>query len=157
MWLCSHSGAGGKSEKVLIVTPHHSILSLLSMDLLFRAVTVSQSNNNPGFFYISRLTRGIQQNKICKTRVHSSRMRTARSLTVSRSIYRGACVACMTPCHAHPPPSTCMPPSTHITLCYACPPQCMPLLPRMSPTMHAPLPHMPPPPIHAPLWTNRHL
>ena len=54
-----------------------------------------------------------------KTRMHSSRMRTARSLTVSRSI-----------CHTRPPP--CMPPAMLTSL------PCMP------PAMHAPLPCMPP-------------
>ena len=59
--------------------------------------------------------------------MHSSRMRTARSLTISHSI-----------CHAHPHharPLPCM----H-------PPPCTP------PGMHAPLPHMPPmhPPPHTP-------
>ena len=48
--------------------------------------------------------------------MHSSRMRTARSLTVSHSI----CHACQPPHHACPPPS-CMPPH------HACPrPSCMP-------------------------------
>ena len=95
-------------------------------------------------------------------------MRTARSLTVSRSI----CHAC--PCHCHMPPTTHAPlchvcplathaPAMHApspamhTPCHACPLPCMP------PTMHAPchtcpLPHMPPrhmPPCHAcpPPWT----
>ena len=63
-----------------------------------------------------------------KIRMHSSRMRTARSLTVccSHSICRGgACVSCM-------PPLPCMPPS---------------------PAMHPPTMHKPPA-MHAPLATH---
>ena len=61
--------------------------------------------------------------------MHSSRMRTACSLTVSRSICRGGVYATHAPramhapCHAQPPP--CMPPSpaTHAPPpCHACPP-----------------------------------
>ena len=102
-------------------------------------------------------------------RMHSSRTRTARSLTVSRSICH-ACPPVMhaplpcTPCHACPPPATHtspamhapsamhVPPATHAPCamhapCHACP------LPRTPPchacppchTCHAhPLPHMPP-------------
>ena len=84
------------------------------------------------------------------TRMHSSRMRTARSLTVSRSI-----------CHACPPamhtPQPCMPPghacpsAIHApeamhTPCHACPPAthtpghaCPPTM-HASPAVHAPLP-----------------
>ena len=93
------------------------------------------------------------------TRVHSSRMRTARSLTLSRSICHTCTphhtpptthapppLPCMPPCHAHPLPCTppcqacppamyaplsCMPPATQPPPCYACPPPCTP------PTMHA--------------------
>ena len=80
--------------------------------------------------------------KIWRTRIHSSRMRITRWLTL---------------CHACPPvmhPPSCMPPATHTPLpcmppamhaphhthppCHACPPPCTP------PTMHAPLPCMPP-------------
>ena len=111
------------------------------------------------------------------TRMHSSRMLTARSLTVSCSICRGggACMPhtppvthiplpCMPLCHAAP----ChIPPAMHAP-CHAHPPPCTP------PAMHASLPHMPPAmhtPCHAhppamhtplpcaapPLWTDRHL
>ena len=75
-----------------------------------------------------------------RTRMHSSRMRTAHSLTVSRSICWGACMAC-TPPVMHAPPATHAP-------CHAC-----------CPAMHTtPSPHMPP--SHAcppPPWTDRHL
>ena len=71
---------------------------------------------------------------ISKMRMHSSRMRTARSLTVcrSRSIWGGACMACMPPtCHACPP--TMHAPLPHTPPCHACPP-----------ITHAPLPCTPP-------------
>ena len=97
--------------------------------------------------------------------MHSSRMRTARSLTISHSI-----------CHACPPCHTCLPtpPATHAPH-HAHPLPCMPLpytpparyapnamhtpLPCTPPTMHTPPPHMPPPcmpPCHAhpPPWTE---
>ena len=61
--------------------------------------------------------------------MHSSRMHTARSLTVSPSICQGRHA-----CHACPPPCT---PHFH-----ACPPPCMPL-PHMTPTMHPPAMHVP--------------
>ena len=84
-----------------------------------------------------------------RIRMHSSRMRTARSLTVSRRI------PCTPPCnHACPstiPPSPqpCMPPHNH-----ACPPATMhvPLQPCTPPCNHAhPLqPHIPPTTTHTP-------
>ena len=98
-----------------------------------------------------------------KTRMHSSRMRTIRSLTISHSICGGggcmagghawqgggvhgrrhACLACPladmhTPHYTHTLPCTpppCMSPATH-----APPPSCMPL-----PAMHAPPCHACPP------------
>ena len=86
--------------------------------------------------------------------MHSSRMRTARSLTVSRSICCGthAPLPHMPPHHAHPlphmppyhacPPAMHIPPATHTTP-----------LPHMPPHHAHPLPHMPPyhacPPRHA--------
>ena len=89
-----------------------------------------------------------------QTRMHSSRMHTACSFTVSHSI----CHTC-TPCHAQPLP--CMPP------CHACPLPCMPSChaplphtpPCMPPAMYAPLPCMPPchsypPAMHAPSATH---
>ena len=103
------------------------------------------------------------------TRMHSSRMRTACSLTISRSIYQGrghACHACTppphmppamhVPCHACPPchtyPLPCMPPP-HMPPCHACPPAmhtpCHACPPPCTPC-HVPLlPHTPP--MHAPL------
>ena len=78
----------------------------------------------------------------CKTRMHSIRMRTVGSLTVSRSIWHGG--GCM-PCT--PLPHT--PPTTHPP-CHACHPPCTP------PAMHTPLPcthpcHAHTPGTHAPL------
>ena len=73
-----------------------------------------------------------------KTRMHSSRMRSARSLTVSRSIWvGGACHACPAATHT---PLPCMPPATHAPH-HACPP------PHAPPTMH--------PPCHANRMTDR--
>ena len=72
------------------------------------------------------------------TRMHSSRMCTARSLTV----YHGICLgghAWHAHCHAHPFP--CMPPATHAP-CHTCPLPCMP------PAMHTPC-HACPPATHA--------
>ena len=105
------------------------------------------------FTYIGKLPL-----QLC-TRMHSSRMRTARSLTVSHRI------PCMPPGrnHACPPGGTTHAPSSN----HAFPPE----QPRMPPgaTMHTPWqqPCMPPlaatmhaPPgatTHAPLWTDRHL
>ena len=74
--------------------------------------------------------------------MHSSRMRTARSLTVSR----GICQACPLAMHAphHAPPCHACHPATHAALPH------MPTLPHTPyhacphPVMHAPLPHMPP-------------
>ena len=106
------------------------------------------------------------------TRMHSSRMRTARSLTVSRSICWGVCMppAMHAPCHTHPLP--CMPPTL------PCTPPPLPHTPHPPPHMppnppHAcPLPHCHacpqrtcPPPLphtpshghaHPPPWTDRH-
>ena len=103
---------------------------------------------------------------IISTRMHSNRMRTARSLTVSRSICRQGCVyhthplPCVPPCCA--PPFPCTPsamhaptltthaplPATHAPLCHACPLPCMP------PAIHAPLPHMAPLPCTPPHVTH---
>ena len=64
------------------------------------------------------------------TRMHSSRMRTARSLTVSDHI----------PC-THPRHHACPPTTMHAPCNHACPPA----------TMHTPLqPHTPPTTMHAP-------
>ena len=81
------------------------------------------------------LQQGLKKNMF--TRIHSSRMPTAGSLTVSPYLIvfaGGACVAC-TPLPCTPLP--CMPPC-HAP-CHVCP------LPHMPPTMHAPLPCTPPP------------
>ena len=112
---------------------------------------------------ISQTCKSILLVSLCRTRMHSSRMRTACSLTVSCSICGGvgghACPCHTCPHHAHP--LLCMP------LCHACPPPHTP--PTMhaphhtcSPTMHAPSPScMPPPclpPSHAcPPWRDRHV
>ena len=66
---------------------------------------------------------------VCQKRMHSSRMRTARSLTVSRSICHAhpplPCHACLPATHAphHArPPATHAPPAMHAPLCHAYPP-----------------------------------
>ena len=84
--------------------------------------------------------------------MHSSRMRTARSLTVcrSRSIYLG-CVAVMqtpyplpcTPPTTHAPPLSCMPLAMHIPL--PCMPPTMHTPNHATPSTHAPTMHAPPP------------
>ena len=95
------------------------------------------------------------------TRMHSSRMCTACSLTVSRSICH-ACSPTMhapymhTPYHAHHPCHACSP-ATHAPL--PCMPPCDTCPPAMhSPAMHAPLPCTPPtmhaPAKHAPHHTH---
>ena len=98
----------------------------------------------------------LSLNFINKTRMHSSRMRTDGSLTVSRSI----CLwhACpplprMPPCHVHPLPH--MPPTTHPLPCMPTPP-CMPppyTLPHPPPCM-PPCDTRPSPPNHAPPTTH---
>ena len=101
--------------------------------------------------YIRILSLFRMSNKLFKTRMHSGRMRTARSFTVCRShsICSGGGHAWHAPCHACPP-------------CYACPPvdrqtavktsawggMHMPPAMHAPPTRHAP---SPPPAMHAPL------
>ena len=105
--------------------------------------------------------------KIKVTRMHSSRMRTAHSLTeltVSCGICWGwhachapPCLTCPPAMHAGPPPT-----ATHAP-CHAC----CPPLPHMPHAMHAPHCHTCPPPCtlpchaspcHAcPPWTDRHV
>ena len=75
------------------------------------------------------------------TRMHSSWMRTARSLTVSPSICHACPLPCMPPSHACPP-ATHAPPAMHAPLpdippSHTCPP-----------ATHTPLPCTPPP------WTE---
>ena len=98
--------------------------------------------------YMYRYHRNLDSEAILK-RMHSSRIRSARSLAVSHSICWGhACHACplphMPPCHACPPPH--MPSLPCTPHCYACPSATHTLLPCMPPatppTMHAPLPCM---------------
>ena len=102
------------------------------------------------------ITKQMSASKL-ETRMHFSRMHTARSLTVSCSICLGGCVAChacppppppacMHPCHTCPLP--CMPPAMDAP--HACPPH----MPPCMPTCHTcPPPHMPPT-IHAPHHTH---
>ena len=77
------------------------------------------------------------------TRMHSSRMRTTRSLSLSRSICRGTCM----------PPLPHTTPHHHACPRHACPPPHMPPLPCMPPHHAHPLhaTHAPPP------WTDRQL
>ena len=84
------------------------------------------------------------------TRMHSSRMRSAHSLTVyhSRSACMHAPLPHMLPCHACP--LQCMPPAMHAPY-HACPLPCTPL-PGMSPAMHAPCS----PAMHAPCHACPH-
>ena len=98
-----------------------------------------------------------------ETRMHSSRMRTACSLTVSRGICWGACAHMPPATHAPPPctpatmhaphhtcpPATHGPPATHAP-CHAHP------QPHMPPAMHAPhaFPHLQcMPPCHTAMHT----
>ena len=77
--------------------------------------------------------------KKTRTRMHSSRMRTACSLIISHSICHARLPAMHTHCHACPPathaPLPCMPPCPHAPH-HAHPPT----------TMHTPLPCTHPPP-----------
>ena len=87
--------------------------------------------------------------------MHSSRMRTARSLTISRH------VLCMPPATMHGPRNHACPPQLCTPPYHACPPQpCMPPLSCMPPCNHACPPYhacphnhtcpLPPPTTHAP-------
>ena len=107
-------------------------------------------------------TEGVTLNFRLETRMHSSRMRTTCSLTVSHHILctppsNHACPLqpCMPPPqphmppsnHAHPPPTMHVPPpTTHAPHNHACPPQ-----PCMPPSNHAcpPANHTHPPCNHA--------
>ena len=87
-------------------------------------------------------------------------MRTARSLTISRSICHAHPLATHAPCHTPLPcriPTTHAPPP-HVPSCHACPPAMCAPLPGMSPAMqvphHAgPTPHMPPAMHKPPSWS----
>ena len=81
----------------------------------------------PGPFFFSFLCSFWQKN--CKTRMHSSRMRTAHSLTVSH------CILCTPPCN-HPPTTMHTPPQ--------------PCMPSLQPCMPPWQPHMPPATTHPP-------
>ena len=101
-----------------------------------------------------------------KTRMHSSRVRTTRSLTVSpySIVFARGCVwhvpstthaphcacplPCMPPCHTCPLPH--MPPCHTCPLCHACPPATHAPLPCMPPTMHALCHAWPPCHAHSP-------
>ena len=98
---------------------------------------------NPGPATVRELELTNLKQHIYSTRMHSSRMCTARSLTVSR------CILCMAPRNHACPPQPCTPPATmHVPLATTHAPQATthaPLQPHMSPqpctppaTMHAP-------------------
>ena len=110
--------------------------------------------------------------KYCRTRMHSSRMRTDRLSGCLPCMHTSLpCHTCypprMPPCHAcHPP---CMSPSNachppRMPPCHSFYPPRMPPLPQMPLITHGPLPCMPPimhvflpcmpPTMHAPLWTE---
>ena len=99
----------------------------------------------------------------CATRMHSSRMRTAHSLTVWHScsvclgggmhVMHASCHACPQAMHTPSPSAThahwsCMPPS-HACPHHAWSPPCMPP-PCMPPSMHTPCHACPHPAMHAP-------
>ena len=92
-------------------------------------------------------------NPIISTRMHSSRIRITRSLTVSSCLIvvgeGGACV----PHHTIHVPPPCIPPAIHAPL-PSIPPCHTHPLPSTPPAMHAPLPHSPhhacPPAMHSP-------
>ena len=86
--------------------------------------------------------RSVYAAKIIKTRMHSSRMRTARSLTVSCHIL------CMPP----PPHNHTPPPAIHAPCNHTCPPNHTSPPTTMHPpaTMHAPSNYAPPATMHTP-------
>ena len=114
---------------------HHTILQ--HFDKTSTASVISQ--NDTPYEVEAQLVK-----KINWTRMHSSRMRTARSLTISCSICHVRPPAIHTPLPHMPPamhaPCHICPPATHTsTPCHACPPPHMP-----------PLCHARPPATHAP-------
>ena len=91
--------------------------------------------------------------------MHSSRMCTARSLTVSRGVCHArllamhASLATHAPCHACPPATHS--PAMHAPLPHMPPLPCTPPCHACSPPCTAPhLPHMPPLPRMPPMWTE---
>ena len=98
--------------------------------------------------YIDVMKDKLMRSYSTKTRMHSSRMCTAHSLTVSHSIFHPCPPPAMhAPCHACPP-ATHVPPAMHTPChtcppCHACPHHAWP--PAMhTPFLACPLPHMPP-------------
>ena len=121
-----------------------SFVSSLHKDFFQKLINISLKS------YLARLVPEVCNRNLSITRMHSSRMRTARSLAISY-LPRTPLLPCMPPCHTCPPPCT-PPPTTH------------------APATHAPPPHMLPPGTHAPCathapcyahtqppWTDRHL
>ena len=88
----------------------------------------------------------VISNSTINTRMHSSRMRTVRSLIVSHRIPHKPPLPRMPPFHHTHPPSPCMLPFAPYPLCHACPLcyECPPF------ATHAPLPCTPPFAMHAP-------
>ena len=130
------------------------------------ACTVAVCTHSTGTNYRQSPTQcGASQHTVA-TRMHSSRMRTARSLTVcqSRSICRGAGGSWSGACHAHPPAMHAPPPHTPPTMHdppamhaphHTHPPAMhAPQATHAPPSTHAPLSHAGPPAMHAPLWTE---
>ena len=98
---------------------------------------------------------------MAKTTMHSSRMHTARSLTISRIICH-ACPPPHTPPAMHnPPPAMHIPPAMHTTPlpsmppCHTHPLPCMPLPCTPSLAMHTPPGHACPLVTHAPSPMDR--
>ena len=86
---------------------------------------------------IRRIKMNLSQNKNA-----FSRMRTVRSLTVSRGI---CCASTPPPYHACPPAMhITSPPAMHTPPSHTCPPRHARPLPCTPPAMHAPFPCMPP-------------
>ena len=130
----------GKDELLMAKTISSTIFCVYSHE--------TQKNNPKTKLWPPKwLSRAIS-GKTLLTRMHSSRMHTARSLTVSRHIpcMPPGCHACpplphMPPgCHAHPPAATHPPAAMHAPpAAMHAPqlPQCLPWLPCMPPGCHA--------------------
>ena len=108
---------------------------------------------------------GFQQNSLPNvevrtdytTRMHSSRMRTARALTdrirVGGHVGHACPLPCTPRCHACPPAHTCHPLPCTPTPCHTRPPthancHTCPLAMHAPPATHAPPAHMPPPSVN---------